>query len=181
MVGMFVLFMLVVSPGFVLGEEPTVEQQIADAVTPLPASLQNGATIVLEAEPGKRTVLREGTNAMLCRADAPAPGFTVSCYHKALDAFFSRWGELVRAGKPEGEVRDTLSAEVKAGKFKVEAGQTTYDLIGGGWRKESIPMSAVFLPNATTESTGLSTEFNPYRPWLMWAGTPIAHIMLPGQ
>jgi len=180
MVGVFVLFLLVVSPGFVLGEEPTVEQQIAEAVTPLPASLRHGATVVLEAEPGKRTVLREGTNGMLCQADTPAPGFAVSCYHKALDAFFTRWGELRRAGKSESELRDTLSAEVKAGKFKVEAGQTTYGL-SGGWRTESMPLAAVFVPNATAESTGLSTELDPYRPWLMWAGTPIAHVMLPGQ
>jgi hypothetical protein len=40
---------------------------------------------------------------------------------------------------------------------------------------------AVFLPNATEASTGLSDKRDHFRPWLMWAGTPFAHIMIPGQ
>ena len=122
MVTVFILFLLVVvSPGLALGEEQTVEQQIADAVAPLPASLQAGATVVLNAEPGKRTVLREGTNAMVCQADTPAPGFAVSCYHKAIDPLTSRVFELLAAGKSDAEIGETVGAEVKAGKFQKES------------------------------------------------------------
>ena len=180
MVVVFLLLMFVVSPGMALGEESAVEQQIADAVAPLPESLGEGATVVLEPEPGKRTVLREGTNAMMCQADTPAPGFTANCYHKSLDTFLTRWGELAAAGKSEEELRELLNAEVKAGKFQVNAGSVGYSL-NGPFREAAIPLMAVYLPNATAESTGLSTEVSHFRPWLMWAGTPLAHIMLPGQ
>jgi hypothetical protein len=40
---------------------------------------------------------------------------------------------------------------------------------------------AVHLPYATSESTGFSTEPDNYRPWLMDAGTPNAHVMMPGN
>lgn len=180
MVGVLLLFLLVVSPGFALGEEHAVEQQIADAVSALPEPLRAGATVVLEPEPGKRTVLREGTNAMICLADTPAPGFSVSCHHKDDDAYASRFVELYATGKSEAEIRDIISAEVKEGKFTVAAGRVTYSL-NGPFQKAAIALMSVAVPNATAESTGLSTEMNHFRPWLMWAGTPLAHVMLPGQ
>ena len=157
-----------------------IEQQIREAIAPLPTSLQAGATVVLVPEPGKRTVLREGTNGMICHADIPAPGFFVSCHPKVSDALNARFAELFAAGKSEGEMRDTLSAEVKEGKLQVEAGWAGYSLMGM-FRKNAVSLSFVYVPNATTESTGLSTEVDHYRPWLMWAGTPLAHIMLPGE
>jgi hypothetical protein len=36
----------------------------------------------------------------------------------------------------------------------------------------------VYLPGATAESTGLSTKPAEGTPWLMFPGTPKAHIML---
>lgn len=180
MVGVLLLFLLVVSPGLALGEEASVEQQIADAVAPLPADLRAGATVVLTTEPGKRTVLREGTNSMICQADGPTAGFAVMCYHKAIDPVTSRTFELITAGKSDPEIGETLGAEVKAGKLQVEAGWVVYAAWGTS-RTGALPIMSVYVPNATAESTGLSTELNYYRPWLMWAGTPVAHIMLPGQ
>jgi len=47
--------------------------------------------------------------------------------------------------------------------------------------ERSVPLMAVFFPNMTGETTGLSAELDPYRPWLMWAGTPISHFMIPGK
>ena len=180
MVAFFLLLMFVVSPGVAVGQEPAAAQQIADAVAPLPESLRAGATVVLASEPGKRTVLREGTNAMMCQADTPAPGFAVSCYHKAIDPYVSRVFELLAAGKSDEEIGETVSAEVKAGKFQVDAGRVTYAAWGPS-RTSALPIMSVIVPDATAESTGLSTELNYYRPWLMWDGTPVAHIMLPGQ
>ena len=177
---LLVLVVFSVSSGFAIGEDSAVEQQIAAAVSALPASLQAGATVVLEPEPGKRTVLREGTNAMICMADTPAPGFAVSCHHKDDDAYALRFWKLLASGKSEEEIRDIISAEVKEGKFKVQAGRVTYSLTGP-FQKSAISLMSVAVPNATAESTGLSTELNHFRPWLMWAGTPLAHVMLPGH
>ena len=180
MVVLFLVLILGVSTGAAIGEEADVKQQIADAVSALPPPLRAGATVVLEPEPGKRTVLRKGTNSMMCQADTPAPEFAVNCYHKEDDAINSRFMELAAAKKSEAEIRDMVSAEVKAGKFKVEAGRVTYSLTGP-FQEAALPLMSVYAPNATAESTGLSTEMDHFRPWLMWAGTPVAHIMLPGK
>jgi hypothetical protein len=53
--------------------------------------------------------------------------------------------------------------------------------MAGDSQESSLPLMAVFLPNATAESTGLSVQRDHFRPWLMWAGTPFAHVMIPGQ
>ena len=177
---LFAVIMVFVSSGIAVGQEAAAEKQIADAVSALPEPLRAGATVVLEPEPGKRTVLREGTNAMICMADTPAPGFAVSCHHKDDDANALRFWELVAAGKSAEEIRDILSAEVKEGKFKVAAGRVTYSLYGP-FQSSAIVLMSVAVPNATAESAGLSTKMDHFRPWLMWAGTPLAHIMLPGQ
>ena len=60
------------------------------------------------------------------------------------------------------------------------AGTARYFLIGGG-QDVLFPLMVISLPDATGESTGLPTEPNAYRPWLMHAGTPGAHIMIHGE
>ena len=62
-----------------------VETLITQAVMPLPPALKAGATVVSVGANDQRTVLRKGSNNMMCRADDPAPGFMVICYHKDLD------------------------------------------------------------------------------------------------
>ena len=60
-------------------ETRDVETLITQAVMPLPPALKAGATVVSVGENDKRTVLRKGSNNMMCRADDPAPGFMVIC------------------------------------------------------------------------------------------------------
>jgi hypothetical protein len=177
---LFLLTMLMVIPLGVFGQEHTADTHITEALLPLPDPLRNGAMVVLDATPGKRTVLRKGTNQLICRADTPAPGFEVYCHHKDMDAFFTRVEQLAVTVKSEAELRDVLGAEIKSGKLKMPIGGTVYRLTGTS-AHDALPIMGVFLPNATSESTGLSTEPNNYRPWLMWAGTPVAHVMLPGK
>ena len=126
----FVIVLLCLSTQVAVGEEQEVEKQVAEAVLPLPASLRAGATVVLDTEPSKRTVLREGTNHLLCRADIAAPGFAVRCHHKNLDPFYTRVEQLFAAGKSEAEMQEILSREIKAGQLQVGAGETVYNLTG---------------------------------------------------
>lgn len=177
---LLLLVLFLTTTGATLGEEQGTDKQIMEALLPLPDSLRSGATVVFDAAPGKRTVLRTGTNSVVCHADTPAPGFAVRCHHKDMDAFFTRTEQMLAEGKSEAALRDTLSAEIKAGKLKVAAGSAEY-VLSGPFFEGALPIMAVFLPNATAESTGLSTEPSGYRPWLMWAGTPMAHVMLPGK
>ena len=60
----------------------SVEQQISDAVLPLPEGLRAGARVIALGADTKQSVLREGTNDWVCEADEPTEGFEVSCYYK---------------------------------------------------------------------------------------------------
>jgi hypothetical protein len=152
---------------------------IAQAVLPLPESLRDGAAVVWENEPGKRTVLREGTNDVLCKADPPSQGFVAQCYHKSLDPLYTRLSAVFAAGQG-ADAAKILDEEVAAGKLTVESGRTTY-MLSGPALVGALPIMTVTLPNATAESTGLPTEQDNYRPWLMWSGTAVAHVMIPGK
>ena len=78
-------------PGFrALAQDKPDARQIADAVSPLPEPMREGATVM-----GYRghdlVVLRNGTNGMICLADDPArEGFHTSCYHSSLEPFMDR-------------------------------------------------------------------------------------------
>lgn len=171
---------LTFAPLVALAQANVSARQIADPLLPLPESLRSGAAVVPDNAPGKRLVLREGTNGLVCRADAPTPGFNVYCHPKEMDAFWTRFEQLAREGKSNAEIRDALGAEAIAGRLESLMGVTVYSLSGES-AESSLPLMAVFLPNATFDSPGLSTERNHYRPWLMWAGTPFAHVMIPGK
>lgn len=116
----------------------------------------------------------------MCRANTSSSTFSVYCYPTAMDPFWTRLEQLTLEGKSSMEVRDVLSAEATSGKLKTLPGVTVYRMRGES-AESSLPLTAVFLPYATSESTGLPSERSYYRPWLMWAGTAFAHVMIPGK
>jgi hypothetical protein len=71
------IFIFMFASLLALGQEPTALRQIKEALMLLRDRLRDGATVVLEAIPGKRIVLRKGTNGIICRANTTAPGFNV--------------------------------------------------------------------------------------------------------
>jgi hypothetical protein len=163
-----------------MGQEASKERQIKEALMPLPELLRDHAKVVLDAAPAKRLILRKGENGIICRANT-SKTFAVYCYPKDLDEFYTRLFELTREGKSDSEIRDSLNSDVASGKLeKPSVGAAVYQMIGDS-SESSLPHMAIFLPYATTGSTGLSAQTDHYRPWLMWSGTAVAHVMIPGK
>ena len=156
------------------------EEQIAEAVLPLPEALRAGAKVIAYEADAKHSVLREGANGWICFPDEPTEGYRVGCYHEGLHPFVQRGRELSAEGKSGDESRSIRAAEVKSGKLKIPDYSLSFNLMGGQ-REMALPLTVVRVPFATKESTGLGTERDAYRPWLMRAGTVSAHIMFPGQ
>jgi hypothetical protein len=89
-------------------------------------------------------------------------------------------GMKLRAqGKSANEVDRIRIESVRQGDLELpQLGTARYFLVGG--RLENLlPIMIISRPNAKSASTELSTEQDAFRPWLMHAGTPSAHIMLP--
>ncbi len=161
-------------------EEKSVDQQISEALMPLPEDLRTGAAVIGYNAESEEIVLRRGSTDFTCTADSPATGFFVACFPNIIAEYRARSAELLAAGTPEDEYRDIVSAEIEAGTLPVPDRSVIYYLSGPNF-ENALPLLAIYLPGATAESTGLSTMPNPFRPWLMFAGTPAAHIMVPGK
>ncbi len=158
--------------------------QIASAILAAPKERRAAATVLGYNAKGEVVTLRQGSNDLICLADNPAEkGFSVACYHKDLEPFMARGRELALKfkGKERHEVR---WKEVQEGKVPMpREPRMLYVLTGSGYDAAKGEVTdpylrwVVYVPYATPESTGLSTTPGP-GPWLMYPGTPGAHIMI---
>jgi hypothetical protein len=166
----------------------TPEQMIASAVLPLPAALRDGATVLRLEGAGATSVLRRGAGAMVCLTDSPTtPNFHVACYHRALEPFMARGRALRMSGVTALERVDSARyAEIKSGALKMpDQPASLYSLTGPadafdpatGEAKGARALHVIYVPFATSETTGLSTAPARGSAWLMNPGTPKAHIM----
>jgi hypothetical protein len=162
------------------------EEQIAAAILAAPQERRAEAGVLGYDEAGKLVTLREGKNDLICLADDPKnDSFSVACYHKDLEPFMARGRELRAQGLTEKERQAQRSKEVEEGKVKMpREARLLYVLTGKGFDAasgkvlEAYLRWVIYVPFATPESTGLSTDPAPGKPWLMNAGTAGAHIMI---
>ena len=165
------------------------EIQIKTAVLAAPEDLRDGVKVYGYDQSGELVVLREGTNHLVCIADDPSKkGINVSCYSQKLEPFMARGRQLIKEGKGEMEKRNIRKQEAEAGRLSLtDAPAMTYILSGTeenydsatGELKDGYFRYVIYIPYATTESTGLPDKpFAPGMPWLMDPGTHRAHIMV---
>ena len=165
------------------------EVQIATAVLAAPETKRSEAMVYGYNQQGEMVVLREGSNNLICIADDPDfDGIQVACYSKKLEPFMSRGRELSSQGKSEMEKRKIRKEEADAGKLKMPDSPSTLYVFSGsaenydkttGELKDGKFRYVVYIPYATTESTGLPDKPEaPGMPWLMDPGTHRAHIMI---
>jgi hypothetical protein len=165
-----------------------VEQQIASAVLALPQEFRADASVLgYRADSPKLVSLREGKGPFTCLASDPAAkDFHVACYHQSLEPFMAR-GRALRASGVKGDMVDTTRfAEVRAGKLAMpKQPATLYSVFGPadafdaatGTLRNARTLYVVYMPGATAASTGLSAKPAQGTPWIMFPGTPKAHIM----
>lgn len=172
-----------------IAQSLSIEQSIASAVSPLPAELQDGAEVRVMTEDGWETV-REGGNGMICLNDEPGDDrFHSACYHESMEAFMERGRELRAEGHGSDRIAEIREEEARSGQIVLpEQSAALYSLTGpaDSFDPETMtvsgatPLYVVYMPNATTESTGLPSQAPRGQPWLMDPGKPWAHLMLVG-
>jgi hypothetical protein len=164
---------------------PPVRQQIAEAVTPLPDELRAGAAVLGYNADGKLVSMREGKNDMICLAPDPTvKGFHSACYHRGMEPFMARGRALREQGVKGAQVDTVRFAEVKSGKLKMPTQPTMlYQIFGGTFDPATEKVTGgrwlyvTYIPFASPATTGLSAKPSEKGPWIMFPGTPKAHIM----
>lgn len=164
----------------------TVEWLVASAVLAAPASLRDGAEVRGWTDDDRLVTLRVGTNSLICLTDRPGDGeFAAACYHQGLEPFMERGRELLREGVRGMERQEVRWQEIEAGELPMPDRGMVYNI---SYDTEdfdpaaldpatTMRLHALYIRGATTESTGVATEPGD-GPWLMFAGTPSAHIMI---
>jgi hypothetical protein len=168
----------------------TVEWLVDATVLAAPAALRDGAEVRAWTGDGHLVTLREGSNGIICLGPRPGAagsgGFAVACYHDSLEPFMERGRELQRQGV-EGRERDEARwREIREGVLPMPAAAMVYNL--GFPDADFDPadvdpatgrrLHALYLRDATVEATGLPGRPADGAPWLMFPGTPSAHVMI---
>lgn len=178
---------LALCPSLLAAQTLSAADQIASSVLALPKEMRDGAGVLGYRSSARLESLRPAKNGMLCLADDPADDqFHVSCYHMSMEPFMARGRSLREGGTKGAQVDSVRFAEVRSGKIRMPAtAASLYQLFGPkgdfdpatGTASKSRALIVVYMPGATEASTGLSTTPSETKPWLMFAGTPKAHIM----
>jgi hypothetical protein len=167
----------------------STEIQIKSALLAAPAEKRDSCTVLGYSPDKQLIVLKQGTNELICLADNPdEPDFSVACYVKDLEPFMQRGRELRKQGIKDDSLFNEREKEVKAGTLQMpkqpaalyvlSAKDKDYDPATGEV-KNGYLRSVIYIPYATTASTGLSEKEPGHgMPWIMNPGTHGAHIMI---
>jgi hypothetical protein len=179
---------MAVLAGILAGQEMTADAQIAEAVSPLPESAREGATVVTYDAKGNPKVLRQGNNGIICAPSralplieglSPGGEFNVQCYGKGLAHEHQMMVKLLAEGKSGKDTATAVQAGVDSGRLQPPPAGTMGYYKFGKTAADARVLWILYLPNATAESLGLPTKPGQGAPWMMLSGTPRAHVMLP--
>ncbi len=164
-------------------------EQVARAVLAAPEGLRDEATVLGyggEAREGDPlTVLREGTNGIVCLANDPAgDGFHVACYHESMDPYMALGRRLRAGGEDRDAVQQARQAAIEAGDIEppsaalwsLTAPGDVDPAVGPG--EDARRLAVVYVPYAESEELGLPSRPDGASPWLRRPGTPGAPIMI---
>ena len=151
--------------------------KIDNAMSAALPAIAKDATILDTAldDAGTFIVLREGSNGWFCQPDSPAtPGPDPWCFDQAwLD-----WAYAFSAGEAPNPTGPGLAYMLQGGS---DASNTdpfaTEPAAGEDWVTSSAHVM-ILLPGEI-DQTGYSTDHDAGGPYVMWAGTPYEHIMMP--
>jgi hypothetical protein len=179
---------LVASAEVTLAQTPASDVQMAAALQAAPEAQREGATVLGYDAAGEWVTLRSGVGELVCLADDPSDDrFSVACYHVSLEPYMDRGRALVAEGVTDPNERNRIRwAEAEEGTLDMPSESAAlYVLTGSGFDGETGAVVdpylrfVLYVPGATVESTGLTdAPLGPGTPWLMYPGTPGAHIMI---
>lgn len=144
------------------------QAQLARAIAAGPKQVTDSARIEGSDAQGKRIVLREGTNGFTCLPGNPkVVGRPASCSNQAAQ----QWSADLAAGKP-------APTNKEAGFIYMESGAT--ERSASGATVKIGPQWMIIWP-FDPKASGLSATKKDTGAYILWPGTPYAHLHIMGQ
>lgn len=153
------------------------DAKITQAMSAAPPAIANDATIydLNVDDQGNFIVLREGTNGWSCFPDAPG---TPSVDPMCLDQTWMGWLAALIAQKDPDTKVPGLAYMLQGGSDASNTDPYATEPAEGDEWVSSPPHVMVLLPGKL-DQTVFSTDHASGGPFIMWAGTPYEHIMMP--
>ena len=164
--------------GPVAGQDDAAAQaKIEDAMRAAPSSVSEHATILDYEmdEAGQFVVLREGSNGWSCFPDTPG---TPSDDPQCLDQTWMAWMDAFMANEAPDTTVPGLAYMLQGGTDASNTDPFATEPAAGEEWVTTPPHLMILLPGKL-DQTVFSTDHHSGEPYIMWAGTPYEHIMVP--
>lgn len=159
-------------------ETDEIQKKIEEAMSAAPPSISKNATILDNptAPESEKVVLRKGTNEWTCFPDNPnMPGKNPRCFDKQAMEFFS----AVHDKRIPNITRTGFAYFLQGGGSRSNANPwDTSPTSDNEWMEHQVPHIVLITPDKAILDS-LPTKMDNGGPWVMWEGTPYAHIMIP--
>jgi hypothetical protein len=158
------------------GPEPgSTAWKIQTARSAAPWQVSVGATVV-EMSGDSLVTLESGSTGWTCILDDPAtPAVDPIC----ADATFMEWIAAWQQNTPPRIRSMGVAYMLRGGQTASDSDPRKMTLDEGAAWLEDPPHLMVVMPNPRASFAGLPTSRTPAAPWIMYAGTPYAHLMVP--
>jgi hypothetical protein len=158
-------------------DDADTQAKIENAMSAAPSSVSANATILDNAldDAGTFVVLREGSNGWSCLPDAlGTPGPDPWCF----DQTWLDWAYAFMAREEPNVTVLGLAYMLQGGSDASNTDPFATEPEAGNEWMNSPAHVMLLLPEDLVES-GFSADHTSGAPWIMWAGTPYEHIMMP--
>ena len=155
---------------------PATNDPIASAESAAPSAVAHDAAVVTLDAKGTMTTVRKGTNGWTCMPDAPdTPGPDPMCFDEAAGKWVAAW--VAHKPPPTGAVGLMYMLEGGTDASNTDP-YATKPTASNNWVKTPPHLMVVgskeILAGHPAGAQPVSSV-----PYVMWAGTPYAHLMVP--
>jgi hypothetical protein len=159
-----------------LKADATDQEKIDSAMSAAPKAIGEGATIMDMTADGKMKELRKGTNNFTCMADSPTtPGPDPMCFDGNASDWVMAWSGKKTPTDGKTGVMYMLAGGTDASNTDPYAAAPSD---ANHWVKTG-PHLMIVGSKALLAGYPSGADPDTSKPYVMWAGTPYAHLMVP--
>lgn len=154
----------------------TDEEMVTNALSAAPPDIAANATVIAFGADGTARTLKQGSNNLTCIPDDPTnPANDPLCVDKNGMEWVMAW--VGKTEPPKGKVG--FAYMLQGGTTPSNVDPYATQPAGGHWMQEPPHVMVMNYGDAFQDYPKPGEMADMTQPWVMWAGTPYEHLMLP--